>query len=270
MLNLDSVAVVTTDSSSKGNQRKFYYNGYWIKLDSQNCSEGLAEDFVSKFCQCIVNFPFVLYSSSQYEYLDSVYTGCFSQNMYNRLDISFVSLRNLLRQWGVRQDIFFRSSDTAENISNVVELVRSRLGLNLLDYFRRLLMLDCLIINEDRHLMNLGVCYCKSDGKFYEAPCFDNGSSLFCVNWTYRRRKSLEENIAFSRSVARPFSKFYDVQLEALLRLGCSPLQISRFGVGQLLSVYSNPLYTDELNTRVKAVLYNRLEYYCGKAFVFI
>lgn len=33
MLSLDDKKVVKTGSSSKGNQLKFYDNGYWIKLD---------------------------------------------------------------------------------------------------------------------------------------------------------------------------------------------------------------------------------------------
>lgn len=36
MLSLDDKKVVKTGSSSKGNQLKFYDNGYWIKLDNQN------------------------------------------------------------------------------------------------------------------------------------------------------------------------------------------------------------------------------------------
>lgn len=270
MLILDETTKVVIDSSSKGNQRKFYNNGIWIKLDNDKCSEGLAEDFVSKLCACIYDFPYVQYESSQFEYRDEVYNGCYSRNMYNRQDIIFVSFRNLLKQWGIQQNIFFRDESVEVNIKNVLELVYSRLELNLLDYFRRLLMLDCLIINEDRHIMNIGVCYCKSDGKYYDAPCFDNGSSLFCTNWTYKKRKTLEENIDFARSVARPFSKFYDKNLQALLSLGCSPLRISKQGVENLLSTYHNSLYTDELNIRVKQVLVNRLNYYQNRAFIYV
>ena len=270
MLILYETTKVVIDSSSKGNQRKFYNNGIWIKLDNDKCSEGLAEDFVSKLCACIYDFPYVQYGSSQFEYRDEVYNGCYSRNMYNRKDIIFVSFRNLLKQLGIQQNIFFRDESVEVNIKNVLELVYSRLGLSLLDYFRRLLMLDCLIINEDRHIMNIGVCYCKSDGKYYDAPCFDNGNSLFCTNWTYKKRKTLEENIDFARSVARPFSKFYDKNLQALLSLGCSPLRISKQGVENLLSTYHNSLYTDELNIRVKQVLVNRLNYYQNRAFIYV
>lgn len=270
MLNLDNMTRVTVDSSSKGNQTKFWHSGYWIKLDSSWGSEGLAEDFVSKFCASIQCFPFVSYKSELFEYEGEERIGCYSYNMYGRQDVSFISFRSLLRQWGIPLNIFIKSESVEQNIMNVVNLCRDRLGLDLLDYFRRLILLDCLIINEDRHLMNVGVCYCKSDGKFYEAPCFDNGSSLFCVKWTYRRNKTFAENVAASRSVARPFSKFYDRQMQAILNLGCKPLRISRTVVEMLLRDYHNHLYSDELNTRVKMVLFDRLQYYQGKAFVYV
>lgn len=270
MLCLDNLTKVTTDSSSKGNQCKFYYNGYWIKLDNPECHEGLAEDFVSKFCATILDFPYVQYESAQYEYMERVCAGCQSYNMYGRPDVSFVSFRSLFKQWGIPLNMFYGLPSVEQNILNVVKICKERIGLNLLDYFRRLLFLDCLIINEDRHLMNIGVCYCQTDGKFYEAPCFDNGSSLFCVNWTYRKRKTFAENLESAKSIARPFSKFYDKQAEALLNIGCQPLKLNKSCVDALLGSYINPLYSEELNHRVRAVLWNRLEYYRDKVFVFV
>lgn len=268
MIYADGFQEVISESSSKGNQLKFYKDGYWIKIDNQSCYEGLAEDFVSKFESCIYDFPFVEYKSDKIIYNDNEYNGCLSYNMYNRLDTTFISFRQLLRKTGTSQNIFIISSDIKENISNVRKFAYNTVGLDLLDYFRRLLFLDCLIINEDRHIMNIGIVYCASDNKYYEAPCFDNGSSLFCTNWTYRQRKTLVENIEFSKTVARPFSKFYDRQLDALIKLGCKPLVIDKKKVMSLLQNYYNELYSDELNKRIKDVLENRLKYYFGKAFI--
>lgn len=262
--------MVSSESLSKGNQLKFYKNGYWFKVDNMKCYEGLAEDFISCFESCIYDFPYVVYKSTKIGYNDDVYTGCYSYNMYNRLDISFISLRGLLKMYDIPRSILTRSENIQDNIDNLVKLLYNKIGINLLPYFARLLMLDCLIINEDRHIMNLGVVYCSSDGRYYEAPCFDNGSSLFCTNWTYRSSKSLEENIKSSMSVARPFSKFYNKQLDALLSMGCKPLMIDGSRVEELLMGYHNPLYSDDMNKRVKEVLINRLRYYRGRAYEFV
>ena len=267
MLDVDGFKEVISESSSKGKQLKFYKDGYWVKIDNSNCYEGLAEDFVSKFESCIYEFPFVDYKSDIILYNDEENNGCLSYNMYNRLYTTFISFKKLLRQNGIPQNIFIASQDIKENIENVRRFAYNTVGLDLLDYFRRLLLLDCLIINEDRHIMNIGVVYCDKDNKYYETPCFDNGSSLFCTNWTYRKRKSLEENIEFAKTVARPFSTFYDKQLDALLSLGCKPLVIDKKRVEILLENYYNKLYSEELNNRIKDVLKNRLNYYYGKAF---
>lgn len=269
MLLLDDCRKLLSDSYSKGNQRKFYLNGNWIKLDSENCYEGLAEHFVSCFCQCILDFPYVKYTCDKFEYNDDIYNGCYSRNMYNR-DISFISLKNLLKQWQIPQNILIKDESIPHNIYNTVIVVYEHTGISILNYISRLLMLDCLIINEDRHIMNLGLQHSGVDNSFYEAPCFDNGGSLFCTNWTYRKRKSLEENIDFAQSVARPFSKFYDKQLKALIELGCKPLVIKKSDLDFLFKNYHNNFYSDTLNKRVIDVIKNRLDYYEGWCFIYV
>lgn len=269
MVCVDSFSRVINESSSKGNQHKFYKDGVWVKIDNRSCSEGLAEEFVSLFEDCIYDFPHVEYRSDKVLYNEMGYVGCYSYSMFNDPNISFVSLRHLFNKSGIRLNIFLSDPVIENNIKAVVNTVLNITGINTLDYFGRLVILDCLIINEDRHYMNLGICQDLVTGNFYEAPCFDNGSSLFCTDWTYRPSKSLEENIQRAKGVARPFSKFFDKQLEGILRLGCKPLVINKSRVEWLLRNYYNNLYSDELNKRVKEVLINRLRYYEGKAFIF-
>lgn len=266
MIRVDSFTEALCEGTSKGNQYKFYKDGIWVKFDNQNCYEGLAEEFVSLFESCIYNFPYVKYMTDTFEYNDAINKGCYYRNMYDNINISFVSLRGLFKSRNIPLKIFLGEN----GIQDVREKVMEITNLDILEYLGRLLMLDCLIINEDRHYMNLGVCRHVITGKFGIAPCFDNGSSLFCVNWTYRKRKSIEENIEFAKSVARPFSKFFDKQLEGVLDLGCKPLIIDKSKTEWLLRNYHNNLYSDEINSRIKAVLVNRLRYYEGKCFVFV
>lgn len=263
MINVDSFEVVMSESSSKGNQIKFYNNGYWIKLDNDKCHEGLAEEFVSRFESLILDFPFVEYKSDKFLFKDEVYNGCYSFNMYNDVNVSFYSLRRLFKSNNIPLNIFVREEDTARNILNVISKVQELTGVDITDYIFRLLLLDALIINEDRHYMNLGIC--RRGNQFAQAPCFDNGSSLFCTNWTYRKTKSLEENIASAKNVARPFSKFFNKQVDACIRLGAKPLQIYKKGLDLLMINYYNPLYDDKMNNLVKAVLSDRLAYYYNK-----
>ena len=267
MIIVDSFQSVVSEGTSKGNQLKFYKDGYWIKLDNPRCFEGLAEDFVSKLCSCIIDFPYIAYTTNQFEYNDDIYNGCMSYNMFNDLNVSFVSLRKLLKGNSIPLNIFIKDEDTARNMLNVIDTVGKITNIDISNYLFRILMLDALIINEDRHYMNLGVA--NKNGRFYESQCFDNGSSLFCTNWTYKKRKTLEENINFAKSVARPFSKFFDNQVEACLRLGAKPLVINKQKLDYLLSNYYNSLYSDEQNKLIKQVLIYRLNYYAGRG-VFI
>lgn len=270
MLVLDDYRKILSDSSSKGNQRKFYVNGNWIKLDNEYCYEGLAEHFVSCFCYCIEDFPHVQYISDRFEYRGNIYNGCYSANMFKDDYSSFISFRSLFKQYNIPKNILISDESISVNIQNTVSAIKQNTGVDLLNYLGRLLMLDCLIINEDRHIMNLGAEYNGVVDKYFEVPCFDNGSSLFCTNWTYKSRKSLEENIDFAKSVARPFSKFYDKQLNALLDLGCPKLKINKSSVDYLLKNYSNKYYSDDLIARVKYILKNRLDYYEGWCFVYV
>lgn len=270
MIYVDSFKQVLNEGTSKGNQQKFYKDGFWVKIDNRYCYEGLAEEFVSLFEDCIYDFPHVQYESTIINYNGDMYNGCMSYNMFSDINISFITCRNLFKQFGVSLDIFTKEEDIYRNIMNVVNKIEYLISINILDYLCKLIMLDCLIINEDRHIMNIGVCKNVVTSQFLIAPCFDNGSSLFCTNWTYRKSKTLEENINFARSVSRPFSKFYDKQLEAVLKLGCNPLKVNKARLDRLLSNYYNNFYSDELNKRVKEVLCNRLSYYNGTAFIFV
>lgn len=263
MFDLSSAIPVQNESSSKGNQLKFYYQGYWIKLDNDRCYEGLAEEFVSKFEDLIIDFPHVEYKTDLFNYNDEIYKGCYSYNMYNDVNVTFHSLRSVLKAVYVPLSIFTEEDDIALNMQNVINTVHIYAGVDITTYLFRLLLLDALIINEDRHYMNLGIC--RKGAQAAQAPCFDNGASLFCTNWTYRKTRSLEENIKMASSVARPFSKFYDKQVDACIRLGAKPLQIDKRGLDQLMMYYHNPLYEDKMNNLIKAVLSDRLAYYYGK-----
>lgn len=268
MLDISNFQTTVSESSSKGNQTKFYNEGYWYKLDSYNCQQGLAENFVSRLCDCIKDFPYVPYQSLQVLYKDEIYNACCSPNMYNS-DVTFISLRKLFKNNNIPLRIFTENENITSNIYNVLCKTEQLTGLDLLHYFNNLLFLDALILNEDRHYMNLGVCMSNSEYKI--APCFDNGSSLFCVNWTYRKTKSFQENLDRAKSCARPFSKFYDKQIKALQELKAQPIQINALALSYLLNTYNNKLYTKEQNQLIKNILLARLNYYAYKeVFVYV
>lgn len=261
-------------SSSKGNQPKFYKDGFWCKMDNYGNHEGLAEELVSEFLKCVMNINFVEYKSVLLTYKDinsvEKAKGCISRNMYNNSEYSFVSLRSICRMAGISQSIVMQNSNITTNIVNTVNAIKAITGVETGTYFAQLAFLDSIILNEDRHTMNVGVCYNNRTKTYCVAPIFDNGSSLFCTGWTYRSNKTLQENIDRCLMTGRPFSKFHEKQVEAFLSLGFCPLLISKAMVSSLLNTYSNDLYDEKYVRRALDVLSLRLHQECGRAFVFV
>ena len=92
-----------------------------------------------------------------------------------------------------------------------------------------------------------------------------SGASLVLRRLTKEERKSLEENIQAARSVARPFSKFYDLNVQALQVLGASPLLVDYSKLSYLLKHYNNKLYPTDKQLLIKHVLEYQLKYYKDK-----
>lgn len=269
MVVLDDYEVVKSQSSSRGNQQKFYKDGTWIKLDHSRCHEGLAEDFVLRFCACIKGMSYVPYKSEMFMYHDEMYVGCFCPSIYWNKNIEFITLRSLLRQYN-KLISFVTHGEIKDNIRNTILFIKESVGVDTWEYFARLIYLDSIILNEDRHIMNVGVCFDREQEKYLVAPCFDNGASLFCTNWTYRISKTLDENIKSVLSCARPFSKFFMKQVDAFRDFGYEPLSINKSAVEELLETYENKYYPTELVDRTKKVLQLRLKACEGVSFEWV
>ena len=89
-----------------------------------------------------------------------------------------------------------------ERIRYVVKFVLESTNVDISDYLRKIITLDYLILNEDRHFNNLALI-CGDNG-FKCAPIFDNGMSLLTANQSVNWNFGIEENV--KRVVARPFS----------------------------------------------------------------
>lgn len=89
-----------------------------------------------------------------------------------------------------------------ERIEYTVRFIKEGCGIDVTDYLKKIFTLDRIILNEDRHLNNLGLVY--MGGRFAPAPIFDQGLSLLTANQSVNWRLPVEENVR--RVVDRPFS----------------------------------------------------------------
>ena len=99
-----------------------------------------------------------------------------------------------------------------ERIEYVIRFIDQSCGLNIHAYLSKVLTLDMICLNEDRHLNNLALI--MRGNEFYPAPIFDNGVSLLTANQSVNWNFSIEENV--KRVIARPFCGSHEKMVKYL------------------------------------------------------
>lgn len=136
--------------------------------------------------------------------------------------------------------------DVAERISYVKKFVLEKTGFDCGVYLSRILTLDMLTLNNDRHFNNLGLISNAKTNSVYEAPIFDNGAGLLSDFGEFPVEDSLEENIA--RVKGKPF---------------CASQELQAYHAGFGLSLDYDGLYRElagEKESRALRVLKRQLE----------
>lgn len=201
--------------SSKGNQMKWFQDGYWYKAD-QFGYESLAEVVVSHLLE-----ESSVENATQYEpvliiYKDRKYRGCRSKNFRQEEEI-LVPLERLFRSHttiGLAKQLG-RIASVKERIQYTEEIVRNITGLDEFgQYLATLLEMDAFFLNEDRHTNNISVLYNKETDRYHVCPFYDMGLSLFADT---KVDFPLEKDYFACKDaiVAKPFSRDFDEQMDA-------------------------------------------------------
>lgn len=203
---LSPEALVMISGSSKGTQNKYYDNGYWYKTN-QNGYEGLSEYLVSKLLECTNQKNYVTYEQCQI----NGKSGCRSLNFLKK-DESFISFHRLydIYHGGNLSETVITMNSAGERIRFVKEFVESVTEFDISPYLSKVLTLDMITLNNDRHFNNLGLIINSQNNTCKEAPIFDNGASL-CSNFNiFEPDCSMDEML--ERAVALPFSSNFELQ----------------------------------------------------------
>lgn len=192
--------IVTQAGTSEGTQIKYRKEGFWYKKDHRG-KEGLAEYLSSRL------LTFTSLDEDEYvQYEQGMINGsfgCRSKNFLGEDEELITFYRLYYNQTGKDlSQVLNHMEEMEERVDYVVEFIKQSCGLHVREYLSKVLTLDMLILNEDRHLNNLAVIL-KED-KFIPAPIFDNGVSLLTANQSVNWHFSIEENV--KRVIARPFS----------------------------------------------------------------
>lgn len=213
-------------SISKGNQTKYWMDGYLIKLDSPGWYESISEVLVSELQGCIVNaLPYV-----DYEYM--VYKGvsaCRSKNFLHSGE-SVISLKKALDLTELNIDY----TDSGQWFKDcIVGSINIKYGLYIEDYLAYMVYLDAIVLNEDRHLRNISFVK-MLDGRLRLSPLYDFGLSLLSDTDRY-----------VSEDCRNVKSQPFEVNFEEQVKLFDNPhitIDLDKLMV-KLLDVRLNPEY---------------------------
>lgn len=202
--------IVAQQGTSEGTQVKYKQGNYWYKKDNRG-HEGLVEYLVSNFLKYtdLESEDFVMY---EYGTINGQ-SGCRSRNFLKNNEELVTLYRLYFNEYGKDLSQVINAMDEMEErIDYVVRFVQKSCGIDIFKYLGRILTVDMIILNEDRHLNNLALIF---DGNsFKPSPIFDNGLSLLTGNQSVNWNFPVSENV--KRVIARPFSGSHERMVEYL------------------------------------------------------
>lgn len=206
---LSPKALVMVSGSSKGTQPKFYSEGYWYKQNIVGY-EGLSEYLVSRLLSCSDCKNYVAYEQCQI----NGKPGCRSKSFLGEGG-QFMSFQKLYEIYTGQNltDKIRLIPEVRDRIVFVVDYVRDMTGFDATSYLSKILALDMLTLNTDRHFNNLGLILNSRDNSVREAPIFDNGNSLLSDVNRFEFDLSLEKNL--ENVYGQPFSASLEAQAAA-------------------------------------------------------
>ena len=171
---------------TKGSQIKYKKDNVYYKLDMDG-RESFVEYLVSGILECsdLDKDSFVDYFVCKVNGRRSCYSNSFLDT--NEEFITMNTIYKLLTGKNNLADYLASLSEAKTRLQYLCESIES-FGFNKEEfylYLKRLLQLDYLIENTDRHPHNFGLIANNVTGKYRIAPIFDNGRALHTVDETY-------------------------------------------------------------------------------------
>ncbi len=240
--------------SCRGVQDKWLMDALWYKGDS--CiHEGLHEALISSLLDGS-NLEYVRYQTCAIfvNGKDTRNNGCVSET-FLPAGCSEITLLQVLGRAGSRR--FLSCETMEEQLDVLVEDIQSRTGLDARAYLLKIICLDWITLNHDRHLENI-VFLQEENGRFRFGPCFDQGCAL-------------DNRLTEDGEAITPPAMFLTADETGNLR--CRPLTeyaalIRRYGPAlelapgteERIAAWNDPLYTPFEVRKTKARLVSRLQ----------
>lgn len=249
--------------SSKGNQLKWRNKNIWYKADYTGY-EGLAEYLVSKLLQYsdLDVAEYVDYDVEMIQYKNTVYRGCKSRNFLPE-GWRLITLERLFQLAYGRSlsKCIYSIQDYENRLRFLVDQTIRVTGLrDFGGYMSKLLTIDALFLNEDRHTHNIAVLMDETC-RYHYCPFFDHGAALFSdTTMDYPMDANVEQ--LMNGVEAKTFCTDFDEQLDIAERLYGKHLHFhfTRKDVEQLLE--QEKAYPKEEKMRVLDVVTRQRQKY--------
>lgn len=225
------------ETSSKGNQEKWFDHGRWYKLD-QFGYEALTETFTSTILERSnieqdTPFQFARYRMERLHVHGRDRTGCSSENFLGSGQ-AIVTLSHLFRQHLGRplKEELERLSSDKKRIAYLAEETAAITGLQgFPEYLTLLFEIDSLVLNDDRHLNNIAVI--EQNGRYDYCPIFDQGAGL--LSNVQFSPMDIVPSALIRELRARPFNTTFNRQLHTVQELYGKQLRLPRFTRDELM-----------------------------------
>lgn len=127
-------------------------------------------------------------------------------------------------------------------------------------YMSRLMTIDALFLNEDRHTHNIAVLM-DTDRRFHYCPVFDNGAALLS-DTTVDYPMHVDVYRLFGNARAKTFSRDFDEQLDIAEKLYGQQLSFD-FTYGDVKKLLDEePYYPEEVKKRVEDIIMHQRRKY--------
>lgn len=264
MVELFKQNIRTNDrQSSKGNQLKWENNGIWYKADYTGY-EGLAEYIISHLLRksTLSEEEYVLYDLEQIKYKTTIYNGVKSVN-FIRDDWQIITLERLFKNF-FDESLYravFQITEPEERLRFLVNQIERVTGVpGFGKYMNKLLTVDALFLNEDRHMHNIAVLM-NGEGKFALCPIFDQGAGLLS-DMAMDYPLTGDTVLLLQEAQAKTFCNSFDEQLDISEKLYQGNLKFffTKKDVKALLDEAT--IYPEEVRRRVEEIMYMQMEKY--------
>lgn len=166
--------------SSKGNQLKWRAGDIWYKADYAGY-EALSEIITSRMMDCsdLKKDEFVLYDFEKIKYKANSFNGCRSKNFIKNGQ-QLITLERLYKSF-YGESLYvniYKIANVEDRFDYLVRQTERMTGIKgFAIYLNKVLTVDAISLNEDRHMHNIAVIL-NHDGTYSLCPIFDQGAGL--------------------------------------------------------------------------------------------